>query len=387
MAVANLKQRAHPAPVRATASGKEAVRDSIGPLIARQRIMVVVGAGGVGKTTMAAAMAVRAARCGRRVACLTIDPARRLADRLGIADNLPEDRIKDVTEILGDEVFPGGRLWFGMLDPKRTFDGMVRRRASSPAVARRILSNRIYRYLSSSLSGIQEYMALEALCELERRTEIELIVLDTPPTANAIDFFTAPRRMAEALDGKLLRILRRAYEGPGRVGVSLLGRSASTLVKGISRITGAELLEEMMGFIDAVSDLFGGLAEQARQAEEVLRGHDVTFCLVTSPEKATLEEARELRQEMTKLGLRVDAVLFNRTHWPLVDAPPFTLEPEVRREMERLNARWNRALEAERGDVEAIARTWTELEAVVRIPLIPDNVDRVIALDRMGQHL
>lgn len=387
MAVADLGKRARPAPVKLKTSTKTTVRDSIGPLIARQRIMVVVGAGGVGKTTMAAAMAVRAARCGRRVACLTIDPARRLADRLGIADSLPEERIKDVTHILGNEVFPGGRLWFGMLDPKHTFDAMVKRRASSPAVARKILTNRIYRYLSGSLSGIHEYMALEALCELEAQSEIDLIVLDTPPTANAIDFFTAPRRMGEALDGRLVRIMRRAYEGPGRVGFNLLSRSASALLKAISRVTGAELLDEMLGFIDALSDLFGGLAEQARHAEDVLKGRDVTFCLVTSPEKSTLEEAEELREEMNTMGLRVDAVLFNRTHWPPVDAPPLTLDPEVRREMERLNARWNRSLEAERTDVEAISRTWTELEAVVRVPIIPDNIDRVLALDRMGQYL
>ena len=167
---------------------------TISSLLSKRHVVVCVGAGGVGKTTLAAAMAVKAARSGRRVVCLTIDPARRLADSLGVTPETQTGTIKDITNILDKDVEPGGSLSFGMLDPKETFARIVEQRTSSPAAASRILNNKLYRYVSGSLSGMQEYMALEQLLTIRNDKDVDLIVLDTPPTSNAIDFFTAPSR-------------------------------------------------------------------------------------------------------------------------------------------------------------------------------------------------
>jgi anion-transporting ArsA/GET3 family ATPase len=356
-------------------------------LIERSRIAICCGAGGVGKTTLAAAIAVRAARDGRRVACLTIDPARRLADSLGVAATDLNAGLIDITEQLRGPIRPPGRLSFGMLDPVETFNAFVRERSSSPEKAERILDNKLYRYVSGSLSGMQEYMALEKLCEIRNDPEVELVVLDTPPTANAIDFFTAPGRMVEALDGTLVRVMRRAYGGPGKFGLDLVGRWASAVLKTIGRVTGAELLGEMMSFVDALSDLFGSFSERAAAVEQVLRGGAVCFCLITTPDGATLRETREFRQRLAQLGLAVDAVVFNRAHWPSAEDPPPSLPAEVTREIERVNRRWNVAHEREADLIRRVREGWDGLSSVSVVPLLPGGATRVDSLELIGGYL
>ncbi len=364
-------------------------RNTIAPILARQRIIVCVGAGGVGKTTLAAAIAVQAARAGRHVACLTIDPARRLADSLGVTSGRSGQSIQDITEMLGDHVYPGGHLSFGMLDPKETFAEIVRMRASSPEAAERILNNKLYRYVSGSLSGMQEYMALEQLAAIQDDSEIELIVLDTPPTVNAIDFFTAPKRMMEALDGRLVRMMRRVYGGAKRSPFDIWGRWTSMVLKALTRFTGTELLNEIMGFIDALSDLFGSFSERATAVEEVLRGNEIAFCLVTTPDKATLRETRDFRNRLSRLGLGVDAVVFNRAHWPCVDANlvPSELDDDLAAQVKRLNEEWNISHDHEAAYVERVQKAWRGLESVVVVPLLPEGATRVASLDRIGSYL
>ncbi|MCK9462360.1 MAG: ArsA family ATPase [Proteobacteria bacterium] len=353
--------------------------------IGDRRVIVFVGAGGVGKTTLSAATAVRAAREGRRVACLTIDPARRLADSLGVASSGTRGELKEITGTLGGGVAEGGRLAFGMLDPKETFDRFVEERSSSPERARRILENRLYRYVSSSLSGMHEYMALEKLCEIRGHPDVDLIVLDTPPTANAIDFFTAPRRMKDALDGPLVRVMRRAYAGPGRLGFDLVGRWARAVLRAISKVTGGELLDEMMGFVDALSDLFGSFSERAEAIEKVLHGDDVAFCLVTTPDKATMRETREFRQRLSAPGPAVFAVVFNRCHAPRVPMPPpGVAEADA---LAALNAEWNAAFDRESERIVEVRDGWDGLEAIGIVPLVPEGASRVAALDAIAAHL
>jgi anion-transporting ArsA/GET3 family ATPase len=356
-------------------------------LIDKSRIAICVGAGGVGKTTLAAAIAVREAREGRRVACLTIDPARRLADSLGVSSVELDTGLRDITELLEGSVRAPGSLAFGMLDPVETFNEFVRRRASSPEKAERILRNKLYRYVSGSLSGMQEYMALEKLCEIRNDSGVELVVLDTPPTANAIDFFTAPGRMVEALDGTLVRVMRRAYGGPGKFGLDLVGRWASAVLKTIGRVTGAELLGEMMSFVDALSDLFGSFSERAAAVEQVLRGGEVCFCLVTTPDKATLRETREFRQRLAQLGLAVDAVVFNRAHWPRVGEPPRSVPREAAREIQLVNDRWNVAHDLEAELIRRVREAWDGLSSVSVVPLLPEGATRVDSLEQIGGYL
>lgn len=355
----------------------------IAPMLATRRIIVCVGAGGVGKTTLAASIALRAAREGRRVVCLTIDPARRLADSLGVSSCAGGGELADITEVLGDTGKEGGRLSFGMLDPVSTFDGFVRKRSSAAARAEKILENKLYRYVSGSLSGMQEYMALEKLCEIADDADIELIVLDTPPTANALDFFTAPTRMTEALDGSLVRLMRRAYGGPGKPGFDLVGRWASAVLRAISRVTGAELLGEMMGFIDALSDLFGSFSTRAEAVREVLKGEDVAFCLVTTPDRSTQREATQFRKKLDGMGLSIDAVLFNRVHWPRVPAPPRGVPQSV----VELNRAWNSAFDSEQALISRVQEAWRGLNSVCLVPLLPGGGSRLEGLTRIGSYL
>jgi anion-transporting ArsA/GET3 family ATPase len=362
-------------------------RAGLGKVIDRARIAVVIGAGGTGKTTVAAAMAVRAARAGRKVVCLTIDPARRLADSLGVEGSGAAGILRDITAALGPPVRTGGRLEFGMLDPVETFRAFVRERASSPEKGELILRSRLYRYLSGSLSGLQEYMALEKLCEIHREDRVELIVLDTPPTSNAIDFFTAPRRMVEALDGVLVRWMLRAYGGPGRVGLDLVSRLAGHVLEAIGRVTGAELLEEIVGFVDALSDLFGSFAERAAELQRVLAGGDVSFCLVSTPDQSTLREARELRLRLSGMGLTVHGVVFNRAHWPRVPLPPADADPRLAALLEPIGREWNREHDREMEAVERVRRAWDGLEAVAVVPLLPGGAARIESLDRIGAAL
>lgn len=356
-----------------------------GGVTGSRRVLVFVGAGGVGKTTLSAATAVRAARAGLRVACLTIDPAHRLAESLGVAPGAFCGALEEITDRLGPGVAPGGRLAFGMLDPKEVFDRFVTERASSPERARRILDNRLYRYVSGSLSGMHEYMALEKLCELRNDPDVDLVVLDTPPTANAIDFFTAPRRMIDALDGPMIRVMRRAYSAPGRFGLDVVGRWARASLRAISKVIGGELLEEVMGFVDALSDLFGSFSERAACVEKALHGSDVAFCLVATPDKATMRETREFRQRLHALGLRVSVVALNRCHAP-GSSPPPPGEP-LAAEIAAVNAGWDAAFERERARVAEVRDGWDGLELVRVVPLMPENATRIDALDAIAAHL
>lgn len=365
----------------------KAIESTVESLLKKRHVVICVGAGGVGKTTLAAAMAVKAARGGRRVVCLTIDPARRLADSLGVSSEEKTGKIKDITSILGNDMQSGGSLSFGMLDPKETFARIILERASSQAAARRILNNKLYRYVSGSLSGMQEYMALEQLLTIRNDDEVDLIVLDTPPTSNAIDFFTAPSRMTEALDGRLVRIMRRAYKGPARSGFDLWGRWTAILLKAISRFTGIELLNEMMAFVDALSDLFGSFAERARAIEKILHDSEVAFCLISTADKSTLRETRDFKDRLKTLGLHVDAVIFNRAHWPQAQDPPKHLGSSELSEVLSINEKWNESFFREEALIGRVHKAWSGKSVIIRVPVLPDEATRVDSLDRLGRFL
>ncbi len=358
-------------------------KTNINEILDTRHVVVCVGAGGVGKTTIAAALAVHAARAGRRVVCLTIDPARRLADSLGVS---PADSgtIKDISHILGEEVGANGSLSFGMLNPKETFARIIHERASSKEAADRILDNSLYRYVSGSLSGMQEYMALEQLLTIRNDDSVDLIVLDTPPTANAMDFFTAPSRMTEALDGRLVRIMRTAYRGPAGTGIGLWGRWTSILLRALSKFTGLELLGEMMAFVDALSDLFGSFAERARAIERILHDDEVAFCLVTAAEKSTLTETLSFKDRLEGLDLHIDAVVFNQTHWPRAGTPPLDLQDSTRKALAAITDEWNELSEIEDGLIEEVDRALGARPVAVRVPVLPEEANALKSLKRIG---
>ncbi|HEX2876022.1 MAG TPA: ArsA-related P-loop ATPase [Polyangiaceae bacterium] len=296
--------------------------DRLQRLTATRRVVVCAGAGGVGKTTIAAALALSAAGRGRRVLCLTIDPARRLADSLGLTLS-PGAEVEVAPERLA-AVGAGtaGSLSVAMLDPKQTFDDLVTRHASSPEAAQQILQNQFYRHVSTSLAGTQSYMAMEKVLSVLKSGRYDLIVLDTPPTSEALDFLDAPERLVEALDSPAMRWLVQAVQPTGGFSMRLLARGVAALLRTMGRMTGRGFLEDMAAFVGELNELFGGFKERASEVSRAFRAPDFGYLLVAAPSAPALEEARFFAERLRRSGLRADALVLNRVHTAGTPAPP-----------------------------------------------------------------
>jgi anion-transporting ArsA/GET3 family ATPase len=286
--------------------------DSLRPLLDGKQIVVCVGAGGVGKTTVAATIALGFAQRGERVLCITIDPAKRLADSLGLgAMSAEEQRVSpELFDRAGLAV--KGELTVLMLDTKRTFDDLVTRHASSPEVRERILQNRIYSYVSTSLAGTQSYMAMEKVLLVRQDPRFDRIVLDTPPTSNALDFLDAPERLIEAIDSPAMRWLVQTFEKSGRFSLNFLARGVALVLKGIGRLTGKGFLEHLAEFVVELNELFGGFRERAAAVAKAFRGPDLAYVLVTSPAPAAIDEVSYFAARLRGQGMHPDAVVVNR---------------------------------------------------------------------------
>jgi anion-transporting ArsA/GET3 family ATPase len=285
-------------------------------LVDKKRVIVVAGAGGVGKTTTAAALSVLAARRGRRVLCLTIDPAKRLAESLGISE-----MTSDAKEIARERFAKAGieikgSLTVAMLDTKRTFDELVVRYSSTPEKAEKLLANKLYQYVSTSLAGTQEYMAMEKLAAVKADPRYDLIILDTPPTANALDFLDAPERLTEALDSAAMKWFVQAFESSGKFSLNIIAKSAAAVLRGIGKITGGGFLEAMAEFIAELDDLFGGFKERAAIVQKTLRAADVTFVLVASPSPPSIREALFFSERLEEANMPRGGLIVNRFHLP-----------------------------------------------------------------------
>lgn len=268
------------------------------------RVVVCCGAGGVGKTTTAAALGLRAAERGRRVVVITVDPARRLAQSLGLAslDNSPR-RIELPEEVPGE-------LHAMMLDMKRTFDEVVEEHAD-PERARQILSNPFYKTLSTSFSGTQEYMAMEKLGQLRQSGEWDLIVVDTPPSRSALDFLDAPKRLGRFLDGKLITFLN----APASAGTfRLLGAGFNLVTSVIGKVVGTQFLADLRSFVSAFDTVFGGFQERAEHTYRLLQVPGTAFVVVATPEADALREASYFMQRLSSESMPLAGLVLNRAH-------------------------------------------------------------------------
>ena len=272
------------------------------------RIIVCCGAGGVGKTTTSAALALAAAEAGRRVVVLTIDPARRLAQSLGLVELDNEPRQVDV---------PGasGQLDAMMLDMKRTFDDIVVAH-STPDRAEQILANPFYQTLSSSFAGTQEYMAMEKLGQLRASDAWDLIIVDTPPSRSALDFLDAPNRMSRFLDGTMIRLLTAPARAGGRAGLKFASAGFMIFTRIISKILGGQLLGDISAFVSALDTMFGGFRERATATYEMLRQPGTSFVVVAAPEPDALREASYFVDRLSTEGMPLAGLVINRTHPP-----------------------------------------------------------------------
>lgn len=281
-------------------------------LLAQRRIIVCVGTGGVGKTTVAAALAIAAARSGRRALVMTIDPARRLADALGVGELDNEarelsDQARRQLAIEGE-----GRLFAMMLDMKRTFDDLVDRFAEDEAAKQRVLDNRIYQHVSDALAGSGEYAAMEKVYEMAERSEFDVIVVDTPPSQHALDFLEAPQRLLEFLDSRLVQVLLHPAFAAGRFGFRLFQGATQRIFKLIERISGIAFLEDISEFLLAFEGMSEGFKVRANSVRELLLGPESAFVLIAGASPQASRSAGEFLDHLEVSGVPLVGVVLNR---------------------------------------------------------------------------
>jgi anion-transporting ArsA/GET3 family ATPase len=275
----------------------------------RTRIIVCCGSGGVGKTTTAAALGLRAAERGRHVVVLTVDPARRLAQSMGLSklDNTPRP------VPLPDDAQADGSLHAMMLDMKRTFDEIVEGH-SDPDRAEQILANPFYQSLSSSFAGTQEYMAMEKLGQLRRTDQWDLIVVDTPPSRSALDFLDAPQRLSRFLDGRLIKLLTAPTRAGGRAYLKVVNAGFGMLTNVVTRVIGAQVLRDVQTFVAAFDTMFGGFRERAEDTYRLLQTPGTAFLVVATPEPDALREASYFVERLSQDRMPLAGLILNRVH-------------------------------------------------------------------------
>jgi anion-transporting ArsA/GET3 family ATPase len=288
------------------------VKRPIAQVLSGRKVICCVGSGGVGKTTTAAALALRAAVDGKRALVLTIDPARRLANSLGLKElGNEETRIKP--ELFAQAgLKPRGEMWAMMLDLKLTWDELVRRQARTPQQAEAILANQLYQTLSTAMAGSLEYMAMEKVYEVHTSGRFDVVVLDTPPTTNALDFLHSTDRILDVLDNNAMRIVLGPMLKAGKIGFKLFAAPSALVLRTLARFTGMDFLRDLAGFMMAFEGMYEGFKDRAGRVKALLKSPDAAFVLVTNPNPLTIQEALFFHSALKSDGISTAAVVVNR---------------------------------------------------------------------------
>jgi len=359
-------------------------------LAAEQPIIVCCGSGGVGKTTTAAVLALAGARHGRNAVVVTIDPAKRLANALGLdaLSNTAHEVDRDLWDREGVAP-PGGRLSALMLDTKSTFDHLVLKYAGDPVQGARILENRFYRNISGALSGTQEYMAMEKLHELHEEGGYDLIVIDTPPTRNALDFLEAPARLTRLLNNKLFRLVM----GPTRASLKMANFALQAFFRSVSKVIGTEVVEDLVLFFQAFEGMEDGFRQRAQRVMDLLSDEGTAFVLVTAPARDAVTEAGYFADRLEAAGLRISGLVVNRIHPDFSTSsagirPSGGVGPAARRfdELRANLADFIELSKRERAHLEGLERSVGSVP-VVKVPLLEVEVCDISSLTEVGQHL
>ncbi|MFQ5457412.1 MAG: ArsA family ATPase [Myxococcota bacterium] len=382
-------------------------------LLEEKKILVCCGGGGVGKTTTAAAIAIRAAAQGKKTLVLTIDPARRLANALGVTEFGNEVRTVSRRKFEKAGVPLRGELRAMMLDTKRTFDDLVERFALNAEMQDAILENPIYQQLSDTLAGSREYMAMEKLFELHTTGDTDLIVLDTPPTRHALDFLNAPDRITDFLEGKVIHWLIKPYFMAGRLGFKVFRRGTSGVFGVLEKVTGVEFLRDLSDFILSFEGMYDGFKKRAKRVKALLGHRDTGFLLVTSPNRQLVDETIFFYEQLVAHGMHVDAVVVNRVHPPLggrgratagngaraagpargetADRMAAALEmPEFRVTAEKLlqnMSHYEAMAGVDARNIATLEAPLAETVGVVSVPLLPTDVHDFEGLNQLNAHL
>jgi anion-transporting ArsA/GET3 family ATPase len=337
-------------------------------------LVIVVGAGGVGKTTLAAAMGVESAVAGVETLVMTFDPSLRLKDALGVGEEARDHEVRVASD-------GAAGLWAGLLDARRTFDRLVERHAPDAAARERILSNRFYNSLAGSLAGILEYMAVERLWEAWQAGRWQRIVLDTPPTRQALDFLEAPQRIVGFLDSGALRVaLRPWFDEAGRLrAASRWGAMGRSFEAWLDEVVGLDLLRDMAEFFAAFAPLFEGFRQRALEVQALLRAPGTVFVLVAGPGEERNADTLFFARRLREAGYRLGPIVINRVH-PRADRPAGELTGEGRRLLAWLGERDQRGVAALRALVPAE-------QPLLALPLLPAEPVDLGALARLGAAL
>jgi anion-transporting ArsA/GET3 family ATPase len=351
---------------------------SVESILEGKRMVICAGSGGVGKTTTAAAVAMGLAERGARVAVVTIDPARRLANALGL-DELSNDPHRVELPVRGE-------LWAMMLDAKRTFDELIEHLAPDERTRDEVFANRIYQQLSSAVAGSQEFTAIAKLYELDEEGDFDVLVLDTPPARNALDFLDAPGRLTSFFQGRAIRMFLRPAGLSGRI----LGRGTGVVFGILQRVTGVDLLRDLSVFFRSLGGMIDGFTERARRVGALLEDPATTFLIVTAPRHDPVEEAIYFHRKLREAGMPFGGLVVNRVHQPPADElPPAVaagLGPalaervtEATRELTALAAR----------DAANVHRLRTALDdpPTIVVPELDDDVHDIDGLARVRSHL
>jgi anion-transporting ArsA/GET3 family ATPase len=364
---------------------------SVAELLEGRHVCVCAGSGGVGKTTTAAAVAMGMAARGLKVAVVTIDPAKRLATSLGLDELDNDERRIDPELFAAQGIEMRGELWAMMLDAKRTWDEMIERRAPDARTRDAILGNRIYQQLSTAVAGTTEYMAMERICELHEEGKYDLLVLDTPPTRDALEFLDAPDRLSRFVDSRSLQFFLR----PGLFGVKAFGRGTGLMFSVLKRVTGSDLLSDLSEFFGAFGDMAIGIRERAGRVKELMADPSTTFLLVTSPRRDAIDEAIFFRRRLRESSMPFGAAIVNRVHEGVSDEGEGAdveddlaalLEPDLARKVARNFADYRRIGDRDRANVERLAEE-LQGDPLVRVPLFDDDVHDLGGLAEVGAHL
>jgi anion-transporting ArsA/GET3 family ATPase len=373
-------------------------------VLLERRILVCVGSGGVGKTTTAAALALAAARRGKRTLVLTIDPARRLANSLGLDSLGHQVQQVDPALIRRGAQSQTGQLWAMMLDQKQAFDEVVTRHAKDPAAVARILANPVYAQISGSLSGAQEYAAMAKLHDFDRTGEWDLVVVDTPPTAHALDFLDAPQKLSEAIDSPAIDWFRK-LQGEGGSRWSIVGKTGAYVLKRLAKFVGSKFIDDLGVFFTEFNDILGGFRQRAEETFALLRQPRVGFVLVASPEPMAVREALGFHERLASAAMPFVGFVVNKVHLSRpVAATPKAVEDALAahpgvaqlglsgttrtmavQALLAAHTEIETLASADRRAIDRLRQAGGAATILVEVPLQPDDVhdvDRLVALER-----
>jgi anion-transporting ArsA/GET3 family ATPase len=359
----------------------------LGAVIDNSSVIVCCGSGGVGKTTTAAVLGLEAARLGRRAVVVTIDPARRLADALGLVDGLAaEPQRIELDSRPGDA--PAGELWAMMLDTAATFDGLVTRHASDPDQIERILTNPLYRNMAGAMSGTQEYMAAETLHTLHGDDRFDLVIVDTPPSRNALDFLEAPGVLARFLDHRAFKLLMLPTKG----GLRVLGAAAQPILKAIGRVVGSDVLADAVAFFQAFAGMESGFRDRADEVVALIRAPETSFVIVASPRHDTIIEAVWFAEQLVDQGVDVSAAIINRTQPTFGQGTAVDARAAAEAATGELAALWHnvadlRTLREAEHEVVAPLGDAVGHDRVALLPLLASDVHDLDGLYTIADHL